>query len=73
MDLVFRYYAVDWLATVGTLVSLWMLGEQRRFGFVVGAAAAAGWFAFGVLTGSAAALIANTLLFVLNLRGYRRW
>ena len=73
MELVFRYYAVDWSATAGTLVSLWLLGEQRRLGFVVGAAAATGWFAFGVLAGSTATMIANSLLFVLYVRGYRRW
>jgi hypothetical protein len=73
MDNLLQYYGVDWLATAGTLVSLWLLGEQRRSGFVIGMAAAAGWFAFGMLASSVAAIIANSLLFALNVRGYWRW
>jgi len=73
MDDLLRYYGVDWAATAGTLVSLWLIGDQRRSGFLVGMAASAGWFAFGMLAASTAALIANGLLFALNMRGYWRW
>jgi hypothetical protein len=73
MDLVFRYYGVDWLAMASTLISLWLLGEQRRSGFLVGMVAAGCWFAFGILAGSLANPIANALFFALNVRGYRRW
>lgn len=73
MDLVFRYYGVDWLAMASTFLSLWLLGEGRRSGFLLGMVAAGFWFSFGVLAGSLANPIANTLFFVLNVRGYRRW
>jgi hypothetical protein len=73
MDHLLQYYGVDWAATAGTLISLWLLSEQRRSGFAVGVVAAAGWFAFGILASSMATLIANGLLFALNMRGYRRW
>jgi nicotinamide riboside transporter PnuC len=73
MDVVFRYYGVDWLAMVSTFLSLWLLGERRRAGFLIGMVAAGFWFAFGILAGSLANPIANTLFFALNLRGYWRW
>jgi hypothetical protein len=73
MEWLFGYYGVDWLATAGTLISMWLLSSQRRLGFLVGMVAAVGWFAFGALASSPAALLANALLFGINVRGYWRW
>lgn len=72
-DLLARYYGLDWAATAVTLVSIYALGDGKRFGFALGMAGAVLWCAFGVLAGSAAGALLNAILIGLFLRGYWKW
>lgn len=69
----FTYYGLDWVATVFTFLSIYWLGEHRRRGFVIGMVGNGFWFAFGCMADSPATLVANVIIFGLNVRGYLRW
>ena len=73
MDDPLRYYAVDWTGFALTLGSLYMLGNHRRVGFLLGAASSVAWCAFSVMADSQATVVANSVFFVMNLRGYVKW
>ena len=72
-DLIFSYYGVDWLAMITTFLSLYYLGKKKRRGFIYGLAANASWLTFGVMAGSLANVLANTIFAALNVKGYRHW
>lgn len=67
------YYGLDWTGTVLGLISIYYLGRQRRIGFVFRIAASLFWIAFGVVAGTAAGVIANFVIILLSLHGFRRW
>jgi len=73
MDDLLRYNGADWAGFALTLVSLHMLGDHRRAGFLLGAVASVVWAVFAVQTGSTATLVANGVFLVLNLRGWAKW
>ena len=73
MDDLFRYNGADWTGFALTLASLHMLGDHRRAGFLLGAAASVAWAAFSVQAESTPTLIANCVFLTLNLRGWAKW
>lgn len=68
-----KYHGIDWLAMMLTFLTLYYLGEKKRFGFIFGILASIAWLTFGVLVDSIANIIANVIFIVLNLRGYVNW
>ena len=68
-----HFYGIDWIGMVATFASLWLLGEKKRFGFVIGALAAASWAIFSWLAGSVPGVIANVVFFFLNLYNLSKW
>ena len=73
MDDLLRYNGADWTGFALTLISLHMLGDHRRTGFLLGAAASVAWAAFSVQAESTPTLIANGVFLILNLRGWKKW
>ena len=73
MDDPLRYFGADWTGFALTLASLYMLGNHRRSGFLLGAASSVAWLVFSVLAGSTATVIANCVFFGMNLRGWAKW
>ncbi len=73
MDDPFRYLGADWTGFALTLGSLYMLGNHRRSGFLLGAASSVAWLVFSVMAGSTATVIANCVFFCMNLRGWAKW
>ena len=69
----FQFYATDWLAMFLTFVAFYFLGEQKKVGFIFGMLANIAWLIFAILAGSIATVIANIVLFGLNLRGFLKW
>lgn len=67
------YWGVDWLAIVATVAGMWLLGGERRMGFVVYGVGAAAWVATGILAESWAMILGNAAFIVVNARGYLRW
>ena len=73
MDDLLRYNGADWAGFGLTLVSLHMLGDHRRAGFLLGAVASVAWALFSVQAESTPTLIANGVFLALNLRGWAKW
>jgi len=73
LEMIIKYYGVDWLAMTMTVLSLFLLGKKKKSGFIYGLGANASWFAFGVLTGSIANLLANIIFAYLNIKGFVNW
>ncbi len=67
------YQGVDWVATALTFLATWLLSERRRSGFLVMIAANGGWLAVAFMADSPAMVVANVVLFAMNLRGWLRW
>lgn len=73
MDILFKYYGIDWTAMVMTFCFLYYVGEEKRSGFVFGILASIAWLTFGILAESIANVIANLIFITLNVRGYVKW
>ena len=72
-EILLKYHGIDWIAIIMTFLTLYYLGERRRFGFVFGIVASISWLIFGILVDSIANIIANVIFIALNLRGYLSW
>ena len=68
-----NYYFIDLFAIVCMLSSIWLLGNHRRSGFVVGIMGAVAFVIFGLLAESLFAILGNLLLGAIYLRGWIRW
>tara|TARA_Y100000589_G_scaffold180726_2_gene171074 strand:- start:8812 stop:9132 length:321 start_codon:yes stop_codon:yes gene_type:complete len=68
-----QHYFIDLVAVICMFVSIWLLGNQKREGFVFGMIAAAGFIAFNGLVESIPGVVGNLVLLGLNIRGWNRW
>ena len=73
MDDLLRYNGADWTGFALTLCSLHLLGDHKRVGFLLGAAASVAWALFSWQAESTPTLIANGVFLTLNLRGWSKW
>ena len=67
------YFGIDWIAMVFTFVAIYLLGNKSRVGFLTMMCGNACWVGVGILTSSAAMVIANAVFFAMNARGWHRW
>ena len=72
-DLASKYYGTGWAAMCFTFGQLYLLGNGKRVGFVFGICATISWTAFGIMAGSIANPIANTIFLIMNIRGLLKW
>lgn len=72
-DCIFKYYGVDWLAVIFTMIQLYLLGRKNIYGFVYGIIASFFWMAFAFQVGSIANIIANCFFFFINVKGMNTW
>ena len=73
MDMIFKFYGTDWAAVIFAFLHLHFLGDKRIWGFTFGALSNLCWFAFAVMVGSMAQILANIVFFALNVRGFYKW
>jgi hypothetical protein len=77
MELIFsqaaNYYYIDLVGMVCMLASIWLLGNQRRSGFAIGLVGASAFVIFGILAASLFAIIGNSILAIIYIRGWYRW
>jgi hypothetical protein len=73
MELIGKYYGTDWLAMILAFCFLYLVGEKKRYGFVLGIFSSISWLVFAVLAHSIANVIANIIFIFLNMRGYLNW
>jgi len=69
----FQYYGVDWAITLTVFIGLFLIGDKKIAGFIVGMTSATLAFAFSFQIGSAANGVTALMLFGLYLRGYMKW
>jgi hypothetical protein len=69
----FKFYGVDWIATVCGLLGVYLLGNKSKFGFVLFMTASLGWVTFGALTKSFPVVVGSTIFFMMHLRGFLKW
>ena len=72
-ELASKYYGTDWAAMLFTFGQLYLLGNGKRSGFVFGIFATITWAAFGIMAGSIANPLANTVFLIMNIRGFVKW
>ncbi len=68
-----RYYGLDWAAMITTFISLYLLGNKMRAGFLVGIGANCFWLGYGFLSASIANMLASCVVAALQYRGWLRW
>ena len=77
MDLIFsnaaNYYYIDLVGMVCKQASIWMLGNQKRSGFVIGLVGASSFVVFGILAESLFAILGNSILAIIYIRGWLCW
>lgn len=68
-------YFLDWIAMVFAFLGVWMLGNQKRNGFIIFSISNIIWVAFGfVMDEGGIGVIAGNLIFlIINARGWLRW
>jgi nicotinamide riboside transporter PnuC len=73
VESLWRYYGVDWVGILFSMLSTFYLGKKRKRGFLIGMAGNLAFMAFGVMAQSAANIVANGIYFLLNARGWWKW
>ena len=69
----FNYYGCDWAAMAFTFLSLYLLGNQSRTGFLIGIIANFFWFSYGYQTDSIANMFCSFVVICLQARGWKNW
>jgi len=72
-QLAFQYHGIDWIVTLTVFAGLFLLGDRKRAGFIVGMISSAFAFAFSFQIESIANGVTAVMLFFLYLRGYLKW
>ncbi len=73
IEMMGNHLGLDLIAVVLMFVSLWLLGNHRREGFIFGLLAALAFVAFNGLVDSFWGILGNLILAILNIRGWMRW
>lgn len=74
MDILFKYYAIDWLAMLLSLLAVYLLGNKNRIGFISFIMANALWIFLGVfMMQSLGIAIGNFVFLIMNTRGFVKW
>lgn len=68
-----RYYGVDIIAMCFTFVGLYLIGNKKRFGFVIAAIGNSLWITLGTFIQSYGIIIANAVIIALYTRGFLKW
>lgn len=62
-----------WLALAFELSGNWVVGDKRRWGFVVKVAGSAAWLAVAVLSGIHGLIAASILGGLISVRNFHQW
>ncbi|MGB3616514.1 MAG: hypothetical protein WBA12_00200 [Catalinimonas sp.] len=74
MSELLEYWGLDWLGMGLSLLASYLLGNQRRIGFLVFIVANVIWVFLGFAWfDSIGTAVGNLVFLLINLRGYLRW
>ena len=69
----FQYYGIDWLITLTVFAGIFLLGDKKKPGFIIGMISAILAFIFSFQIESIANGVTSLVLFGLYLRGFLKW
>jgi hypothetical protein len=72
-EVLLKYHGVDWLVTITVFLGIFLLGEKRSSGFILGMISTVLGLIFSYQIGSLANGIASVALFIVYLRGFIKW
>lgn len=74
MHELFKYYGLDWLAVSLNLLSVYLLGNKNKWGFLTFISANIVWLFLGTLfISSYGIVVGNAIFLVMNSRGFAKW
>ena len=73
VESLWRYYGIDWVGIIFSMLSTYYLGRKRKRGFMLGIAGNLAFVGFGIMAESAANVVANSAYLFLNGRGWWKW
>ncbi|QFU75725.1 hypothetical protein EY643_08675 [Halioglobus maricola] len=74
MDSLYQYYFVDWIGMILSLLSVYMLGNKQRSGFLLFAFSNLIFIFLGLTwMESIGMAVGNVVFMILNIRGYLSW
>lgn len=74
MEAFTKYYLLDWLAMILSLIAVYCLGKKNKSGFIYFAIANLIWISLGFgPIGSFGIGIGNSAFLIMNIRGFITW
>jgi len=74
MDILLKYYGLDWLAMASSLLAVYLIGNKNRIGFISYILANGLWIYLGIFRMQSFGIsIGNMFFLIMNLRGYLKW
>jgi hypothetical protein len=69
-----KYYGLDWLAMLLSVVAMLLLGNKVKWGFTLFMLANITWILLGfLLLNSFAIVLGNSIFLITNTRGFLKW
>lgn len=70
----FKYYGLDWLAMLLSVIAMIILGNKVKWGFTLFMLANITWILLGfLLLNSYAIVLGNIIFLITNTRGFLKW
>ena len=74
MSDVFKYYSLDWIAMLLSVIAMLLLGNKVKWGFVLFMLANMTWIVLGFLILHSYAIVLGNIIFLItNARGFLKW
>lgn len=70
---IFKYYGIDWVVTLTVFIGIFLLGDKKKLGFIIGMISSIFGFIFSFQISSVANAATSVVLFLLYLRGLIKW
>ena len=73
MDIVLKYYGIDWVAMALSLYAVYLLGNKNKWGFVSFIISNVLWVVAGFMMSSYAVSVGNFVFLLMNTLGLIKW
>lgn len=68
-----KYYGLDWIGMIGSLYFLFLIGNKKRYGFIIYVIANIAWLIVNYMAQIWPGVIVCIILIGLNIRAYTKW
>ena len=73
LEILGKYYGLDWIAMAGSLMFLFLIGSKKRYGFIIYTIGNIAWIVVNFMAQIWPGVILNMILIGLNARAYYKW